>query len=62
MNGGFPLLPFPFMLTQVKLSDSGPCLLPTAGVCSSIPGSLGQVKGDVFYAEQSLTPEQTSMH
>lgn len=56
MNGGFPLPPFTFMLTQVKLSESGPCLIPTAGVCSSIPGSLGQVKGEVFHAGKSLHP------
>lgn len=69
MYGGFSLLPFTFMMTQVKVSGSGPYLTPTAGVCSSImaenttlwlmsdiPGSLGQAKREVFYTGKSLHP------
>lgn len=64
-----PLPPFTFMLTQVKLSGSGSCLIPSAGVYSDImaesnhavadvpeiPGSLGEWK-EVFYTGKSLHP------
>lgn len=68
MHGGFALPPFTFMLSQVKLSGSGSCLTPSDGVYSSImaesndalanvpgiPGSLGESRGDMFYAGESL--------
>lgn len=64
------LLPITFILTQVKLSGSGLCfnthswcLFQHHGIehhavanASDIPGSLGQVKGEVFYAGKSLHP------